>query len=122
MFPLDTFEIIFNGKVVESIPLDKDNQKSTFRKRLEVKESGWFTLKAAGTEMRHPIDDSYPVAETSPVYVYVGDKPIRSKEDAEYFIQWIDDITKLWTESSYWRSEAREEPRTGAVCRSTCGV
>ena len=116
--PLDTFEIISNGKVVESIPLDKDNQKATFSKRLEVKESGWFTLKAAGTKMRHPIDDSYPVAETSPVYVYVGDQPIRSKEDAEYFLQWIDDITKLWTESSYWRSEREKKHVLGQFAKA----
>ena len=38
------------------------------------------------------MDDLYVVAETSPVYVYCGDQPIRSREDAEYFIRWIDDI------------------------------
>ena len=103
--PLETFEIIRNGKVIESIPLDKDDQKAVFEKRIEVTESGWYTLKAAGSGLQHPIDDSYPVAETSPVYVYVGDQPIRSKEDAEYFIQWIDDLITLWNGYEYWRSD-----------------
>ena len=107
--PLETFEIIRNGKVIESIPLDKDNQKAVFEKRIEVTESGWYTLKAAGSGLQHPIDDSYPVAETSPVYVYVGDQPIRSKEDAEYFIQWIDDLITLWDGYEYWRSDREKD-------------
>ena len=107
--PVEKFEIIFNGEVVESISLEKDNQKATFRKRLEVKKSGWYTLRAMGSGIQPPIDDKYPVAETSPVYVYVGDKPIRSKEDAEYFIEWIDNITKLWDENPHWRSAAEKK-------------
>ena len=107
--PVEKFEIIFNGEVVESISLEKDNQKATFRKRLEVKKSGWYTLRAMGSGIQHPIDDKYPVAETSPVYVYVGDKPIRSKDDAEYFIEWIDNITKLWDENPHWRSAAEKK-------------
>ena len=107
--PVEKFEIIFNGDVAESISLEKDKQKATFRGRLEVKKSGWYTLRALGSGIQHPVDDKYPVAETSPVYVYVGGKPIRSKEDAEYFIEWIDNITKLWDENPYWRSEAEKK-------------
>ncbi|HUG81662.1 MAG TPA: CehA/McbA family metallohydrolase [Bryobacterales bacterium] len=103
--PLETFEIIRNGKVVETISLERDNQKAVFEKRLDVKESGWYTLKAAGTGIQHPVDDSYPVAETGPIYVYVGDQPIRSKEDAAYFVQWIDDLITLWDGYEFWRSD-----------------
>ena len=107
--PLETFEIIRNGKVIESIPLDYDNRKAVFEKRIEVTESGWYTLKAAGSGIKHPIDDAYPVAETSPIYVLVGDQPIRSKEDAEYFIQWINDLVTLWDGYEYWRSDREKE-------------
>jgi hypothetical protein len=30
----------------------------------------------------------------SPIYIYKGSQVIRSKDDAEYFVSWIDDITK----------------------------
>ena len=30
---------------------------------------------------------------------------LRSKEDAEYFIQWIDDLITLWNGYEYWRSD-----------------
>ena len=91
--------------MIETIPLQKDNQKGVFEKRFDVTESGWYTLKATGEGIQHPVDDSYPVAESSPIYVYVGDEPIRSKEDAEYFIQWIDDLITLWDGYEYWRSD-----------------
>jgi len=37
--------------------------------------------------------------------VYIGSQAIRSKGDAEYFIAWIDDITKQAQAHAGWRSE-----------------
>ena len=37
--------------------------------------------------------------------MYKGGKPIRSKTDAEYFVQWIDGITKQAQAHPGWRSE-----------------
>ena len=49
------------------------------------------------------------VGETSPVYVYAGDRPIRSATDAEYFIRWIDGITKLAQAHPGWRSDKERQ-------------
>ncbi len=103
--PVKSLEVIFNGRVIESLPLDSGGTTAQFRKRISIPKSGWLTLKAAGTSVRRPVDDAYPVAETSPVYVYCGEQPIRSREDAEYFIRGIDDITKQANEHTGWRSE-----------------
>ena len=62
-------------------------------------------IAASNSKPQHPVDDSYIVGETSPVYVYKGTQAIRSKEDAAYFIRWIDDITKQAQAHSGWRSE-----------------
>ncbi len=107
--PLQTLEVVFNGKVIETIPLDGDRRSAVFTKRVAVAQSGWFTLRTAGKGVQHPVDDAYPVAETSPVYVYAGNRPIRSKEDAQYFIQWIDDIAQLWSANKDWRSDAEKQ-------------
>jgi hypothetical protein len=40
------------------------------------------------------VDDPNVVAGTSPVYIYCGNRLIRSGADAEYFIRWFDDITR----------------------------
>ncbi|MEO7651919.1 MAG: hypothetical protein ABIZ80_15755, partial [Bryobacteraceae bacterium] len=96
--PLEKLEVYFNGKVIES------SDGSPIRKRIPIDRSGWITIRATNSKPQHPIDDSYVVGETSPVYVYKGSQPIRSKEDATYFIAWIDDITKQAQAHPGWRS------------------
>lgn len=107
--PLETLELIFNGKVVETFPLGGDRRTGEFKRRVPVTGSGWFTLRTAGRGVQHPVDDAYPVAETNPIYVLTGDRPIRSKTDAEYFIQWIDVVTKLWSGHPDWRSDREKQ-------------
>ena len=51
------------------------------------------------------MDDVYVVGETSPVYVDCGGRPVRSREDAEYFIRWIDDLARQAEAHPGWRSE-----------------
>ncbi len=97
--PLEKLEVYFNGKVIAS------SDGSPIRKSIPVDRSGWITIRATNSKPQHPIDDSYVVAETSPVYVYKGGQAIRSKVDTEYFIQWIDDITRQAQAHPGWRSD-----------------
>ncbi len=103
--PVDKMEVYFNGAVVETIQPTAGGKEGAFHKRVPVARSGWFTFRAIGAEPRQPIDDVYVVAETSPVYVYCGDQQIRSKEDAEYFVRWVDDITRQAEANTSWRSD-----------------
>ncbi|MEO7651361.1 MAG: CehA/McbA family metallohydrolase, partial [Bryobacteraceae bacterium] len=64
--PLEKLEVYFNGKVIES------SDGSPIRKRIPIDRSGWITIRATNSKPQHPIDDSYVVGETSPVYVYKG--------------------------------------------------
>jgi hypothetical protein len=95
--PIEKVELFFNGKPIETAA-------GAFQKKIAISRSGWLTLRASGPA-NHPVDDTYVVAETSPVYVYIGDQPIRSRADAEYFIDWIDDITRQAEQHPGWRSE-----------------
>ena len=103
--PVDRMEVYFNGAVIETIPLSSGGKEGDFRKRVAVTRSGWFTFRAINNESHRPVEDTYVVAETSPVYVYCGGQPIRSREDAEYFIRWIDDITRQAEAHPGWRAE-----------------
>ena len=78
--------------------------EGSLRKRIPVTRSGWITFRAISNEHHHPVDDVYVVAETSPIYVYCGQQQIRSKEDAEYFVRWIDGITRLAQAHPGWRN------------------
>ena len=96
--PIEKLEVIGNGQVIES-------GGSQIDKRMRVTRSGWYTLRALGSKPQRPIDDAFPFAETSPVYVTCGNQPIRSRAHAEYFIRWIDDITRQAERHPGWRSE-----------------
>ena len=104
-FPVKKLELIFNGKVIESFPVQPNGREAKAVKRVNVSESGWFTLRATTDKPVHPVDDTHLHAETSAVYVYCGGRPIRSKEDAEYFIRWIDEITRQAERHPGWRSD-----------------
>ena len=108
-FAVDALELLFNGKVVATFPVQNGGQNAQINKRIEVRESGWFTLRATSEQPVYPIDDAHLYAETSAVYVHCGDRPIRSKQDAEYFIRWIDNITRQAENHPGWRSEAERK-------------
>jgi dipeptidyl aminopeptidase/acylaminoacyl peptidase len=88
--PIDHLEVIGRGRVVREIALEGDRKSASATIVLPVSGSGWYLLRARSEKAMYPVLDLYPYATTSPVYVTVGDAPIRSTEDAEYFVQWID--------------------------------
>ena len=108
-FPVEKLELIRNGEALEEIPLREGGRSGALRKRIPVERSGWYTLRATTEDPVFPIDDSRLHAETGPVYVYCGEQPIRSAEDARYFIRWIDDIARQAREHPGWRSERERE-------------
>jgi hypothetical protein len=95
--PIDHLEIVANGQVVKEIP--REQWAGAFMS-LPVRRSGWFLLRARSGTARYPVLDLYPYATTSPIYVTVGDEPIRSAEDAQYFVRWID---RLVTDAGEYR-------------------
>jgi TolB protein len=88
--PVDHLEIVRNGAIAATIPLGGDRTGIDTTIALTADRSGWYTLRAWSDKPAEPILDLYPFASTSPIYVLVGDAPIRSRADAEYFIAWID--------------------------------
>ncbi|TFH67098.1 MAG: hypothetical protein E4G90_00115, partial [Gemmatimonadales bacterium] len=81
--PVDHLEVIRNGRVAVSIPLTGGEAVDTVVS-LPVEESSWYVVRAYADHPREPILDLYPFASTSPLYVTVGGRPIRSREDAMY--------------------------------------
>jgi hypothetical protein len=107
--PVERFELWSNGGVVKSVPLTAGGKHGELTASIQVTRSGWYTLRGTGSRREFPVDDLYVVGETSPVYVYCGDQPIRSREDAEYFIRWIDDITRQAEAHPGWRSDRERQ-------------
>jgi TolB protein len=78
------------------------------RAEVPVEESDWLMLAAEGPPTP-ALDADYLLAACNAVRVYVGGKKIRSREDAEYFLKWIDKLTAMTNAWPWWRSEAEKK-------------
>lgn len=107
--PVDHLEVIRNGKVVADLPLGGDRTRADTLVTLPVDASGWYVLRAYAARPRLPVLDLYPFASTSPFYVTVGGQPIRSREDAEYFLTWIDRVREEVEKHTGWNTPAERE-------------
>ena len=106
--PIDHLEIVGNGKVVATISLRGDRTTATDSISIPVTESGWFVLRAYADRATMPVLDLYPFGSTSPIYVRVGDGPVRSPEDAAFFVRWIGRLEAAARASTAWNTPAEQ--------------
>ena len=118
--PIDHLEIIGNGRVVVAVPLAADKMTANDTVWVPVNGSGWYVLRAYSDRAEMPVLDLYPFASTSPIYVRVGDEPVRSLDDAAFFVRWIERMEALTRASTAWNtpSERDQTLRTLAGARS----
>ena len=107
--PVDHLEIVGNGRVVASITLSGDRASADTIITLPVAGSGWYVLRAWSERPRLPVLDLYPFASTSPIYVQVGSAPVGSREDAEYFLRWLDRVDDALRTEKAWNTAAERE-------------
>jgi Tol biopolymer transport system component len=90
--PVDHFELIFNRQVVATFPLDGARTQADVSYKLEKgsNNSGWLVLRAWNDHADPRIQDIYPYASTSPIYLTIDKQPPRSPADASYFVNWLD--------------------------------
>ena len=104
--PLDRAFVIFNGEIVEEIPFAGERRELDLSRSYPVDRSGWFHLRVEGrNEERFPLDASFALGFTNPVWVTVAGQPVRNRASAEYSIQWIDKLRAMAEEWPGWRSE-----------------
>jgi hypothetical protein len=107
--PLEHLEVICNGKVVHSVKLEGDRQSADVSDTIPVSQSSWCLLRAWADKAEHPILDLYPYATTTPIFINVAGSSLHSKEDAEYFIAWMDRLIAAANESQYWNNPQEKE-------------
>jgi len=106
--PIDHLEIVGNGKIVATIPLDSDRMTANATVMVPVNGSGWYVLRAYADRAEMPVLDLYPFASTSPIYVRVGDRPVRSVDDAAFFVRWIERVEAATRASTAWNTPAEQ--------------
>jgi hypothetical protein len=55
-----------------------------------------------------PVLDLYPFGSTSPIYVQVGDDPVRSPQDAAFFLRWIGRLETVARATRSWNTPAEQ--------------
>ena len=107
--PVDHLELVRNGKVVADIPLSGDRTRADTLVSLPLDSSGWYVVRAFADRPRLPVLDLYPFGSTSPFYVTVGGAAVRSREDAEYFMTWLDRVRGEVERHTGWNTAAEKE-------------
>jgi len=95
--PAGTVELVINGKVQPA--------SST----VMIERSSWIAARVIGPQHRMVINDANAFAHTSPVYVYLGGEPIRSQEDARFWIDWIDRLIERTAQRGRFSSAAQKQ-------------
>jgi TolB protein len=106
--PLNKVAVYSNGRVIHEASIGSDPRHISFEHDFKVTGSGWFSLYASGPATRL-LDINYPEAATNAVRVYVGGRPIRNRDSAQYFIRWIDKLHGMAEEWLWWRSQAEKD-------------
>jgi len=106
--PVDAVDVIVNGEVAQTIPLSQDRKSAVFESELRLDESAWVTLRVYAKSASPLVFDNYPYATTSPIYVTLGGKPVRSRDDADHFIAWIDKLEAIAKDGEYNTDDERK--------------
>lgn len=118
---LDRMEIVYNARSVFSVPLE-GGLRASFETRLPALHTGWVALRASGPP--HPDQPRGTLfAHSGPVYLQIRGNPVKAREDAAYFLHWIDrleqDLQARQRVPSRHRGEVEEQlSRARAVFRS----
>jgi hypothetical protein len=133
--PVDRLEIIANGEVIAEKIIEKGQHHAKLEIEYKPEKSSWVTARAqqynqedsrngvSFTQRRdfgggNTLLNSYygtlrpqtAFAHTSPIYITVGSKPIRSREDAEYFIKYLENSISWLRQSGHFPSkQAKQE-------------
>jgi len=107
--PIDQVDVILNGKVINTVALTDGAMSAEIENSIHIEESGWLLLRASSKKPHPEIFDMYPYATTSPVYINVKDRPLKSEKDAEYFLAWIARVRESAASHTGYNSDSERE-------------
>ena len=90
--PVDRLEIIVNGDAVKSKAIQSGGRRARIREEVVLEKSSWVAARALGPGHRLIMNDPKAFAHTGPVFCYLDNQPIRSSQDALFWVRWIDEL------------------------------
>jgi TolB protein len=117
--PVDHWELVCYGAkaseggsgryFVQELRMNASRDGGEARGEVAIENSGWCLVRASSEKSEYPILDNYVYGTTSPIYVTVSGKKASSREDAEYFVTWMDRTMAMASKYAYWNSEVEKE-------------
>lgn len=105
--PFERLELIVNGEIVASVEAT-DGHEATLSFDLVVVGSCWIAARAVGGAHELCLAD-VAFAHTSPIYVTVAGAPVAAREDASYFVDWIDRLIVLTRAEGRFADDAQRD-------------
>ena len=115
---LDHLQLVFNGKVVRELELQGDRTAADVSGTLPVPHSGWVVLRGWSELPVYPILDRYAYATTSPIYLTVAGRPVRSAPDATYFVAWLDRALQAAASHPGYHTQREKAEAVGTLQRA----
>ena len=104
--PLDSLQIIVNGKPVNTVKPNISNRLD-FNGNVAMAQGGWVAARVLGPSSKY-VTDSYAFAQTTPVYVSRGGKRHVVAEDGKFLVEVVNALAAR-TERSRWRTPAERD-------------
>lgn len=109
--PVDVIEVVVDGTVVHSTPVDPDQMQLQMSESVSVEGARWVAVRARGGKVRYS-GDNYTFAHTTPVYFAGAGPNEASGESAEFLTAVIEEIWSRVDQRDNWvRPEDRETYR-----------
>jgi hypothetical protein len=107
--PIDRLELIVNGDVVASAESDNGGRRARISYDLPLGGSCWIALRCSGAKNELVLDPDGAFAHTSPVYVAVAGAPLAQRDDAAYFVGWIERLIATTESRARFPSDAARD-------------
>jgi hypothetical protein len=107
--PVNVFEIVINGKVVRSRPV-AGAKNATIDEQITLDGSSWLAARALGPGHRLVLNDVQAYAHTSPVHIAFGGRKRVVRDDAHFFVDWIERlISRVEERGRFTKPEHKKE-------------
>jgi TolB protein len=116
--PIDHLELVCDGRVAKEFPLAGDKTSGEFTGSIPITSSGWCLLRAWSDKAEYPVLDIYPYATTSPIYLDLNGSKAASKEDAAYFVAWIDRLIANAEAHKDWNTDTEKQGVIGELTKA----
>jgi TolB protein len=117
--PVDHWELVCYGAkagpdgggpyFVQTLTMNGSRNGGEAHGEVAIEKSGWCLVRASSEKSEYPVLDNYVYGTTSPIYLTMDGKKPSSREDAEYFVKWMDRTMAMASKYGYWNSDGEKE-------------